>query len=136
MSAELAFQAGLLGHLSASPSVQAVFGHPARLFDRAPGGIAYPFLSLGRAESESADADGIELVEHRLTLHVWGRRDDADSVKTGIGAVRKALRAGLPELDGPWRCVTCHVVYADVFSASDSRLLHALVRVRALIEAG
>lgn len=134
MSAEAAFQAGVLTRLAADPQVQGVFGHPARLYDRAPRGAAFPFLSLGRGESEPADGDGVTLIDHRLTLHVWARREDFAGLKTALQTLRASLHgAGLP-LDAGWRCVSCRVVYTDSFTGADGRTVHGLVRVRAMLE--
>lgn len=135
MSAEAVLQAGLLAHLAADAGVQAVFGNPARLYDRAPRGAAFPFLSLGRGESEPADGDGVTLVDHRLSLHVWARKDDFEALKSAIGAVRTGLHNAALTLGGGWRCVSCRVVYADTFQGADGHTVHGLVRVRAGLEA-
>jgi len=134
MSLEAAFSAAVLARLSDDAGVKAALGDPARVFDRAPGGAAFPFLSLGRAETEPAADDALMLHDHRLTLHIRGRREDRDVLKEALHAVRAALTGPAPALDAPWRCVLCRVVYADLFTGPDGRSLQGLLRVRALVE--
>jgi len=131
MSAEQAFQNALLDRLATDPGVSASLG--GRVYDHAGPSLRYPYLYVGRGETEPLDADDIQLVEHRLTLLIRGRRDDRDRLKQAAGAIRTALDAPL-RLNGPYACPLARVVYADLFTTSDSRLLQGLVRVRALIE--
>ncbi len=133
MSPETAFRDALIEHLSADAGVRAVLGDPPRLYDRAPGGVAFPFLTVGRGETAPVDAD-TGLLDHRLTLHVWGRRDDRDVVRDILGAVRTTLHEAELALAGPHRCVLCRIVYADLFTGPDGRTLHGVVRARALME--
>ena len=134
MSAETAFNAALVARLSADADVKAALGDPPRVYDRAPGGAAFPFVSLGRAETTPVDADTPGLNDHRLTLHIWGRRDDRDAIRDALGAVRAALHQANLSLSGAAHCVLCRVVYTDFFTAPDGRTLHGVVRVRALLE--
>lgn len=131
MSAEAAFQSGLLEHLRADGGVVAVLGE--RVFDQPRSGVRYPFLYLGRSENEAADASESRLIEVRQTLLIRGRRDDADSIKQALGAIRAALDAPLA-LDPPHTAIHARVVYADLFSTPDSRVMQGLVRVRALLQ--
>ncbi|WP_306017198.1 DUF3168 domain-containing protein [Oceanicaulis sp. MMSF_3324] len=132
MSAEAAFQSGLLAHLKADAGVAAVLGE--RVFDLPRLGVRYPFLYLGRVESEAADASETRLVELRQTLLIRGRRDDADTIKQALGAIRAALDTALLALEPPHQAIHARVVYADLFSTPDSRVMQGLVRVRALLQ--
>lgn len=136
MSSELALQDALLTHLKTDASLGSLLGTPPRVFETAPRGAVYPFLSLGRGESEPVGADGADLIDHRLTLHVWGRRDDLSAVKAAIGALRQSLHQANLYLTTPYTCPLCRVVYADMFAGADGRTLHGVLRVRALIEKG
>lgn len=132
MSAEAAFQSGLLEHLRADAGVVAVLGE--RVFDLPRSGVRYPFLYLGRVESEAADASETRLVELRQTLLIRGRRDNADSIKQALGAIRTALDTAPLALAPPYQAIHARVVYADLFSTPDSRVMQGLVRVRALLQ--
>lgn len=134
MSPETAFQTAVLARLKADAGVRAVLGDPARVHSVAPAGAAFPYLSAGRGESEPADASGADLIEHRLTLHLWGRRDDMAALKDALGAVRAALHQADLTLESPYACPLCRIVYADLFTGADGRTLHGVVRARGLIE--
>jgi hypothetical protein len=134
MSPETAFQTAVLDRLKGDAAVQAALGDPARVYAIAPNGARFPFLSAGRGESEPADAAQTDLIDNRLTLHLWGRRDDMDALKDAAGAVRAALHQADLTLASPYACILCRVVYADLFTGADGRTLHAVVRVRGLIQ--
>lgn len=134
MSAESALQAGVLAHLADAPGVLTHLGDPPRLFDRPPGGAAFPFLALGRGESRPLDGDDTALSEHRLTLHVWTRRQAYGELKAITGAVSAALHNADIALSGGYRLVLCQIVYLDHFEGADTRSVHGLVRLRALVQ--
>lgn len=132
MSPEAAFLSGLLDHLRANVGVAVVLGE--RVFDLPRSGVRYPFLYLGRVESEAVDASETRLVEFRQTLLIRGRRDDAEAIKQALGAIREALDAAPLALEPPYQAIHARVVYADLFSTSDSRVMQGLARVRALVQ--
>lgn len=134
MSAETAFQNAVLDRLKGDAAVKAALGDPARVYAIAPNGARFPFLSTGRGETEPADGSGTDLVDHRLTLHLWGRRDDMDALKDAAGAVRAAIHQADLTLPSPYACILCRVVYADLFTGADARTLHAVVRVRGIVQ--
>ena len=135
MSADAALQAGILAHLAADAGVQSLLGDLPRLYDRAPAGAAYPYIALGRGESRALDGDDTALSEHRLTLHVWTRRQEYGEVKAITGAVAAALHNAAFSLPDGHRLVLCQCVYTDHFEGADERSVHGLVRVRALVQA-
>jgi uncharacterized protein DUF3168 len=135
MSAEAAFQDAVLARLVADAGVQAVLGDPARIFDAAPEGAAYPYLSVGRGVSEPRDGGDTQLIEHRLTLHLWTRETGRRETKDMLGVIRAALHDASFALSGGFALISCRVVYADVFRTSDSRLAHGVLRLQAIIQA-
>lgn len=132
MSAEAAFQSGLLQHLRSDPGVTALL--EARIFDQPKSGVRYPFLYLGRAESEAADASETKLIDLRQTLLIRGRRDDSETIKKALGAIRSALETAPLMLEAPYQAIHPCLVYADLFSTSDTRIVQGLARVRTLIQ--
>jgi hypothetical protein len=134
VSAEAAFQDALLAQLAADADVQAVLGDPARIFDAAPNGAAYPYLTAGRAVSEVRDAVDADLIEHRLTLHLWTRDTGRRETKEMLGVLRAASHEAAFALGAGFSLLSCRVVYSDVFRTTDSRLVHGVLRVRALIQ--
>jgi hypothetical protein len=133
VSAEGAFKAAVLARLAADAGLKAALGDPARVFDSAPGGAAFPYLSCGRSRTEPFDADGAGLVDHRLSLLIRARAEDRESLRAAVGAVRDALH-GAEIAGGGWRAVVCRVVYADAFESSAGRIAGGVVRLRALLE--
>ena len=107
-----------------------------RTDDAAPRGEAFPYLSLGRSETAPVDAGGVDLLDHRLTLHLWARRETRAPLKDAIAAVRAALHQADLALAAPYACVLCRVVYTDLFTGPDAATLHGVVRVRAVLETG
>ncbi len=134
MSPETAFQTAVIDRLKGETGVAAALGDSARVYSSAPNGARFPYLSVGRGETEPADADQTDLIDHRLTLHIWGRRDDLDALKDAAGAVRAALHQADLTLSAPYACILCRVVYTDLFTGADGRTLHGVVRVRGLVE--
>ncbi len=132
MSAETAFAEAVLARLKADSNVSAVLG--GRVHAIAPGGTAYPFAQLGRAASTPAGGAGADLIDHRLTVQIYARRDDAERLAGALAAIRAALHNPALTLDAPYRCVMCQVVYTDRFATTDARIVQGLVRVRALLE--
>lgn len=136
MSAETAFAAAVLATLKTDPGVRAALGDQARVHDAAPRGAAFPYLSLGRSETAPVDAAGVDLLDHRLTVHLWARRETRAALKDAIGAVRAALHQADLVLAAPYACIICRVVYADLFAGPDGATLHGVVRLRGLLETG
>jgi len=134
MSAEAVFEDALLAHLAADASVQAALGDPARIFDAAPEGAAFPYLSVGRGVSEPSGASGADLIAHRLTLHLWTRETGRRETKEMLGAIRAAVDEASFALADGFTLISCRAVYADVFRTADSRLAHGVLRVQAVIE--
>lgn len=131
---EAAFQDALTARLAADAGVQALLGNPARLYDEAPAGTAYPFATLGRAVSEDRSADGTALIEHRLSLHVWTRHGGRREAKAIIEALRAAAHDQVFALEGGWSLVSCRAVYADAFRTAEPRIAHGVLRFKAVIQ--
>jgi hypothetical protein len=129
---ELALQKALIGHLKADAKVQALLGEPARIWDAAPRGAAFPHLLIGRCESRPVGADGGG-VEQALTLTVVSRFRGTEEAKAVLAAVRLSLNEAVLEADGV-RTVNLRVTFADVFPGADAARTFAVLRVRAVTE--
>lgn len=128
-------RAAVLDLLTADAGVAAALGAPPRVHDGPPARGVLPYLSAGECAVEPAGGTGATLWLARLTLHLWGRRSERETLAAAVSAVRNALhhQAGAlsTALAPGWRCVTAETVYSDVFSAADVRLIHGVVRLRA-----
>jgi hypothetical protein len=123
-------RAVLAAALMADASVQAVLGHPVRLYEARSTSAPYPHASWGRTETTSRDADGVQLIETRLSLDVWGRDEEVLEV---TGAVRGALRAMDLDLPEPWTLVSLMPVYSDHFTTRIQRIRRGLIRLKAVM---
>jgi len=129
---ESALQKALIAHLRADGAVQALLGDPARVWDEAPRGAIWPWLSVGRSESRPVPADGCG-VEHTLSLRCASRFMGTEEARAVLAAVRAALHEATLEADGV-RTVSIRATYADVFRSNDQKRVWGIVRVRAVTE--
>ncbi|HCR66054.1 MAG TPA: hypothetical protein DIW38_06015, partial [Oceanicaulis sp.] len=74
------------------------------------------------------------LIDLRQTLLIRGRRDDSETIKKALGAIRSALETGPLTLEAGFAAIHPRLVYADLFSTSDTRIVQGLARVRTLIQ--
>lgn len=130
LAPEQALRNSLTTALQADPTVQAVLGTPVRLFDAPDRRAAYPHASWGRSESRARDADGVQLIEHRLNLDVWCRDSDPATV---LGPLRAALRGLTIDLPQPWALITLAPAYSDSFTTREPRVRRGLIRLRAVM---
>ena len=129
---ENALQKALIAHLRADDALKALLGDPARIWDQAPRGAAYPHLLIERSESRPVAAEGCG-VEHSLTLRCSSRFEGVEEAKAICAAVRAAVHEVSLEGDGV-RTVSIRATFADVFRSSDHKRVWGVVRVRAVTE--
>ncbi len=116
--------------LKADPAIQAVLGDPVRLTARRGRRTPYPNASWGRIETVETGADGVSLLECRLSLDIWCR--DADPAEL-LGPLRTAL-AGLDiALPEPWTLLSLLPAYSDVFATRDTDIRRGLIRLKAVM---
>lgn len=130
---EARLKSALTAALAASPQVQAVLGDPVRIGRPRSRHAVYPYASWGRAESSARDADGVRLIEHKLSLDIWCRDQDPAEI---TGPVRAALRDLDIVLPAPWTLVLLQPVYADHFHTRDLRVQRGLIRLKAVMATG
>ncbi len=132
-SAEADLQRALLAALRADPTVQAVFGAPARVFDDETRGAAYPYAVFERHETRPAGAATVEGQEHILTFAVLSRDGGRGEAREALGALRLAVERATLAIDGQ-TVVLVQPLYADVFRTNDRRRFRGLLRVRIITE--
>jgi hypothetical protein len=131
--ASRALQAAVAVHLADDAALAALIGNPPRLFDEAPRGAAFPYVTLGDDRVSDWRGDGFTGSQHVLTLHAWSRAPGRDEVKAILGALRMALDDAALALEGH-HLVLLHFVLADTERLADGHTLHGLARFRALTE--
>jgi len=134
LSADVALLAALHAALMAHADVQALLGDPARVHDDAPPDAVFPYVTVGRVESRTADAPGGDALEHGVTLHVWSRHGGRAEALEVIAALRSALHNAPLAVEGR-KLVLLFAHFADVFRSGDGRTTHGVLRLRAVTEA-
>lgn len=115
--------------LAGNLNVQAALGQPARLYDDPPEDPVFPYLTYGPMRSEDNSAHGAVITAHIVTLHVWSRYSGRAESLGLLGTLSHALTRDtldLPEVN----LVTRHIIYTDIFRASDGMTLHGIIRMR------
>ena len=129
---ESALQKALVAHLRDDPTLQALLGDPARIWDQAPKGALFPHLTVGRSESQPVAAADCG-VEHQLSLRCAPLFGGVEEAKAICAAVRAAVHEVPLEADGV-RAVTVRATFVDVFRSTDHRRTWGVVRLRAVTE--
>jgi len=133
VSADLALAAAIHAAVTGNDAVQQLLGDPARVYDEPPQDAIFPYATLGRIESRTADASGADALEHAVTLHVWSRYGGRAETLEAIGALRAALHNEPLDVEGR-RLVWLLVTFTDVFRSGDARTTHGVLRLRAITE--
>lgn len=109
--------------------VQDALGDPARLYDDPPEDPVFPYLTYGPIRSEDNSVDGARLTTHLITLHVWSRYTGRAEALALMGTIASVLTSAPMSLAGA-ALVNRHIIYTDIFRASDGLTLHGIVRLR------
>jgi hypothetical protein len=131
VSAERALLAAIREALLADPALQALVGE--RIYDDPPADVVFPYLTLGRIESSSADAAARNASEHAVTLHAWSRYGGRAETLDIIAALRGTLHNAPLAIEGH-TLVLLLATFADVFRSGDGRTTHGVLRLRAITE--
>jgi hypothetical protein len=134
LPAHLALRAAIRNALLADGALAAALGG-SRVYDEPPRNAAFPYVTLGEARLLDAAADGGAVQEHQLTLHAWSRQGGHREAHVIAGALLSALDDA-PLALNDHRLVNLRFTIADIRRESDGRTYHALVRFRAVTEAG
>jgi len=133
VSADKALLAGLCDALVADAGVQTLLGDPARVYDDPPPDVMFPYVTIGRIESQARDASAATALEHGVTLHVWSRYGGRAEALDVIAAMRAVLHNAPLEIEDR-KLVLLFAAFADVFRSGDGRTTHGVLRLRAITE--
>lgn len=124
--------------LSNNATIQDALGTPPRLYDTAPEDPVFPYLSYGPLRSEDIGGDGVELMSHQVTLHVWSRYAGRAEVLRLLEVIKSILnnKDVLASYIASENLVSASILYSDVLRASDARTQHGLLRLSLLTETG
>lgn len=130
--ASLALRRSLHQSLAGHAPLVAVLGGP-HVYDEAPRGAAFPYVTLGDAEVSDWSTGSSTGQEHRLTLHVWSRQGGQAEAHIIAGEIIAALE-DVPLDPAGHRLVNLRFATADIRREADGRTWHGLVRFRAVTE--
>lgn len=135
MSASAALQIALIAALRADAGVTGYLSQ--KIWDNAPAGSAFPYITLGPAQELDDSADCIDGVECYQQIDIWTQEDGSQlTAKQICGAVRKALHGADLALADPYGLLLIEVEGSRVMGDPDDKIAHGIVNVRALVEAG
>jgi len=121
--------AGILHNFLANDvAINMVFGAPPRLYDYTPEDPVYPYLTYGTVRSEDRSGDGVEILSHTVTLHVWSRYTGRAEILDLLANLSDRLE-NIPSVQDGHHIAGLNVIYTDVFRARDSRTQHGLIRL-------
>ena len=129
---ERALVEAVLARLAGDGAMTPWLGAPARVHAQPPQPATYPYLTVTRTQSRPSpwQGGGVEIL---LTVTAVCRHGGAEEARAVIGAARRVLESGRPELDGH-RLIDLRAVYADVFASADRRSTLGVLRLRAVTE--
>jgi hypothetical protein len=127
-----ALQRGIYQALAGSSGLTTLLSG-ARIYDDAPQGAAFPFITLGQSVVRDWSTGTEDGAEHELTLHVWSRVGGKKQVQEIIEAIRGALH------DQPLMLADHHLInlrheFSEARLDPDGDTFHGIVRYRAVTE--
>ena len=96
---ERALVGAVLARLAEDRALAPWLGAPARVHAEPPQPATYPYATVSRTQSRPSpwEGGGAEIL---LTVTAVCRHGGAEEARGVVGAVRRVLEAGRPELDG------------------------------------
>ena len=119
----------VLSALRSDPTLQALLGTPARIFDGETQAAPYPFVLLERYESIDTSASEAVCTEHRLQFASLSDSGGQSEAKQLLNRLRLAVQRMQLSPSGQ-RVVLIHPTYSDVMRTRNPRFLRGILRVR------
>lgn len=131
-AASLALRQALHAGLNGYAPLAALLGGP-KVFDEPPRTVAFPYVTLGDAETSDWSTATETGHEHRLVLHVWSRQGGQREAQLIAAEIMAALE--VLDLDPlGQRLVNLRFATSDIRRDEDGRTWHGVVRFRAVTE--
>lgn len=125
-------QKAIFASLAANANLATVLGG-ARIYDRVPRPVAYPYVTFGPVTARdwsTATEEGSEIL---VTLEVWSQTAGVRETHLVIDALRDALRTATLTLPGH-RLINLRFEAADIIRADDGETIRGTLRLRAVTE--
>ncbi|MCA0316755.1 MAG: DUF3168 domain-containing protein [Proteobacteria bacterium] len=130
--ATLALRRSLHDVLNGYAPLVAVLGG-AKVYDEPPRSAAFPYVTLGEAQTNDWSTGSSAGHEHALTLHVWSRQGGQSEAHVVAGELVAALETVPLDPEGQI-LVNLRFATADIRREADGRTWHGVVRFRAVTE--
>lgn len=134
MSAAIELQKAVFETLAADAALAALLGG-SKIFDHAPAGMAFPYLTFGRVSVFDWSTDTSQGVEVFFTLHAWSKARGKSEALAIIARARVLLHeAELTLVEH--HLVTLRAESAEAGFIDDIDVHHARLGFRAAVEEG
>ncbi|MGC1711744.1 MAG: DUF3168 domain-containing protein [Methyloceanibacter sp.] len=130
--ASWALQRSVYRALAGSSALTTLLGG-ARIYDDAPQGASFPFITLGQSVIRDWSTGTEHGAEHSLTLHVWSRSGGKKQVHEIIEAIRSVLHDKPLLLTDHYMINLCHE-FSEARLDPEGDTFHGIVRYRAVTE--
>ena len=122
-----ATQQAVYAALSGTPALQALIGAPARLYDHAPPGLTFPYVTFGALHVAPYDTKTETGFEQTVTLDIWSRYRGQREAQDILQAIYTALHRATLTISGA-TFLLCEFHSADLTPLDDGITTHAAVR--------
>jgi hypothetical protein len=130
--ASLALRQALHAGLNGFAPLTDLLGGP-KVFDEPPRSVAFPYVTLGDAQTNDWSTDTSAGHEHTVLLHIWSRQGGQKEAHLIAGELVAALETIILDPAGQ-RLVNLRFATADIRREQDGRTWHGVVRFRAVTE--
>lgn len=127
MSPSLELQQAIVPDLKAQSGIAALVGN--RIYDNAPEGCAFPYVSWGRETSQNDDAQCIIGSEIAVQLDVWSRTPSSAECRRIVDAIKRRMEVAEYTLAVNAVAGAGYVERTDVFRDTDGRTWHGVIIV-------
>lgn len=134
MSPATELQKAVFALLSGDAALAGLLGG-AKIFDHAPAGVAFPYLTFGRVGVFDWSTDTSSGAEIFFTLHAWSKARGKSEALSIVARARTLLHEAQPALV-THRLVNLRAESAEAGFVDDIDVHHARLRFRAVVEEG
>ena len=103
------------------------------VYDNAPQGSAFPYVTIGEANLTDDDTDRIQCVYISYVVHVWSRADGRKEIKTIMGEIYNALHLTKFTESG-YSYTDNYFLSSDSFVDSDGKTRHGVQTFKLTME--
>jgi len=103
------------------------------VYDNAPQGSSFPYVTIGEANLTDDDTDRIQCVYISYVIHVWSRSDGRKEIKTIMGEIYNALHLTKFTESG-YSYTENYFLSSDSFVETDGKTRHGVQTFKLTME--